>query len=66
MALTKRAFTFSFRAGGARPSLPSGSSTQIVTECWVEQCIYGQRLCPIEDSIVFRPLAQPMPIAGEE
>ena len=34
------------------------------TECWLEQCIYEDRICAAEDHVSFVPLAIDIPISG--
>ena len=34
------------------------------TECWLEQCIYEERICAAEDHVSFVPLAIDIPISG--
>ncbi|KAF9007398.1 hypothetical protein BDQ17DRAFT_1237797 [Cyathus striatus] len=36
------------------------------TECWLERCIFEDRVCPPEDHISFVPLGIEMPIRGAE
>ncbi|KAF8813526.1 hypothetical protein BYT27DRAFT_7131662 [Phlegmacium glaucopus] len=36
------------------------------TECWLEQCIYEDRICAAEDHVSFIPLAVDIPIPGAE
>ena len=34
------------------------------TECWLEQCIYEDRICAPEEQVSFVPLAIGIPISG--
>ena len=34
------------------------------TECWLERCIFEERLCPLEDHITFLPLDINIPVPG--
>jgi DNA replication regulator DPB11 len=34
------------------------------TECWVEQCIFEERICSPEEHVCFRPLRINVPIPG--
>lgn len=34
------------------------------TECWIEQCIYEERLCARDEHPAFKPLDIATPIAG--
>ncbi|KAF8903729.1 hypothetical protein CPB84DRAFT_1746116 [Gymnopilus junonius] len=36
------------------------------TECWLEQCIFQDRICDPEEHITFRPLSIQVPIPGTE
>ncbi|PFH51104.1 hypothetical protein AMATHDRAFT_80477 [Amanita thiersii Skay4041] len=36
------------------------------TECWLERCLFEERLCPYEDHITFVPLSIQIPILGTE
>ena len=38
--------------------------TKYRTECWLEQCIYEERICAAEDHVSFVPLAIDIPISG--
>jgi DNA replication regulator DPB11 len=34
------------------------------TECWLERCIFEERLCPQEDHVTFLPLSISTPVPG--
>lgn len=34
------------------------------TECWLERCIFEERICPPEDHISYVPVQIPTPIDG--
>lgn len=34
------------------------------TECWLERCVFQERVCPPEDHITFLPLSIPAPVLG--
>lgn len=34
------------------------------TECWLERCIYDERICPPDEHVAFLPLSIPVPIDG--
>ncbi|KAG8756889.1 hypothetical protein FRC12_010438 [Ceratobasidium sp. 428] len=36
------------------------------TDCWVEHCIFEDRLCPAEDNITYAPLKIRLPVPGVE
>ncbi|KAG6900650.1 hypothetical protein C0993_006754 [Termitomyces sp. T159_Od127] len=36
------------------------------TECWLERCVFQERVCPPEDHITFCPLSIPVPVPGVE
>ncbi|CAA7267493.1 unnamed protein product [Cyclocybe aegerita] len=36
------------------------------TECWLEHCIYEERVCASDENVAFVPLSIPVPIAGAE
>ncbi|EED85970.1 predicted protein [Postia placenta Mad-698-R] len=36
------------------------------TECWLERCIYEERVCSLEENVVFRPLKIVLPVPGAE
>ncbi|KAG8903637.1 hypothetical protein FRB99_002912 [Tulasnella sp. 403] len=36
------------------------------TECWVEYCLFEERVCEATESVVFTPLRIPVPIPGAE
>ncbi|KAI9066144.1 hypothetical protein FKP32DRAFT_1664998 [Trametes sanguinea] len=36
------------------------------TECWLERCIFEERICPAEDHVAFVPLGIEAPVAGTE
>ncbi|TFK73235.1 hypothetical protein BDN72DRAFT_956649 [Pluteus cervinus] len=36
------------------------------TECWLEKCIYEDRICDPEEHITFRPLSVPLPVSDTE
>ncbi|KAF8604138.1 hypothetical protein BDV93DRAFT_555779 [Ceratobasidium sp. AG-I] len=42
------------------------SYSKFRTDCWVEHCIYEDRLCPAEDNIVYVPLKIDLPVEGVE
>ncbi|KAG6853350.1 hypothetical protein C0991_005081, partial [Blastosporella zonata] len=33
------------------------------TECWLERCVFQERVCPPEDHVTFLPLSIPVPVA---
>ena len=35
------------------------------TECWLERCIYDERICPPDEHVSFLPLSIPIPINGK-
>jgi DNA replication regulator DPB11 len=35
------------------------------TECWLERCIFEERVCAPEEHVTFRPLNIQMPVAGQ-
>ncbi|GJE85651.1 BRCT domain-containing protein [Phanerochaete sordida] len=36
------------------------------TECWLERCLFEERICPPEDHVSFTPIPVPIPIDGTE
>lgn len=38
----------------------------VVTECWVEACIYEKALLPPEKNVIFGPLPFATPLAGAD
>ncbi|EPS93530.1 hypothetical protein FOMPIDRAFT_101949 [Fomitopsis schrenkii] len=36
------------------------------TECWLERCIYDERICPPDEHVSFLPLSIPIPVDGSE
>lgn len=36
------------------------SQGNIVTECWIERCLFCKKLCSIEDNTLYRPFRHPM------
>lgn len=52
------------RASTDRDLLPEGSSCELVTECWVESCVYKQQLLDPDSELVYRPLAIELPVTG--
>ncbi|KAF8629979.1 hypothetical protein AX17_005544 [Amanita inopinata Kibby_2008] len=36
------------------------------TECWLERCLFEERICPYEDHITFVPLSIELPVTGSE
>ncbi|OSC98510.1 hypothetical protein PYCCODRAFT_1480561 [Trametes coccinea BRFM310] len=36
------------------------------TECWLERCIFEERICPADDHVAFVPLGIEAPVAGTE
>ncbi|KAJ3511371.1 hypothetical protein NLJ89_g4136 [Agrocybe chaxingu] len=36
------------------------------TECWLEHCIYDERVCTPDENVAFMPLSIPIPVAGAE
>ncbi|KAI9064973.1 hypothetical protein FKP32DRAFT_1712505 [Trametes sanguinea] len=36
------------------------------TKCWLERCIFEERICPAEDHVAFVPLGIEAPVAGTE
>ncbi|KAH8118085.1 hypothetical protein DFH11DRAFT_1851073 [Phellopilus nigrolimitatus] len=43
-----------------------GQRKKYRTECWVEQCIFEERICASEEHLAFVPLRIPTPISGAE
>ncbi len=53
--------------GKSAPELPAdGPQPTVVTECWVEACIYEKALLSPEGNVIFRPLPFDTPLAGAE
>ncbi|GMK55402.1 hypothetical protein CspeluHIS016_0204580 [Cutaneotrichosporon spelunceum] len=55
------------RLGASAPELRAdGPPPVVVTECWVEACIYEKALLPPEQNVIFRPLPFATPLAGAD
>ncbi|BEI85351.1 hypothetical protein CcaverHIS002_0507520 [Cutaneotrichosporon cavernicola] len=55
------------RLGTFAPELPTnGPQPAVVTECWVEACIYEKALLPPEQNVIFRPLPFATPLVGAD
>ena len=35
------------------------------TECWLERCIYDERICSPDEHVSFLPLSIPIPVDGK-
>ncbi|KZT06146.1 uncharacterized protein LAESUDRAFT_701065 [Laetiporus sulphureus 93-53] len=40
--------------------------TKYRTECWLERCIFDERICPPEEHVAFTPLKVKLPVLGAE
>ena len=47
-----------------RDESDEGERAKFRTECWIERCIFEERICPPEEHVVFTPLKINTPVEG--